>query len=92
MLIMLICREYTDNTTLTFDGKNLLCTVYNIRDEGTCNHLKSGVPTEAVIMYVNFDPRKGEAHKNDWSRNRYTLRGSYSQISCEPRKYVSNQR
>lgn len=78
-------RGYSDHTRVTYDGHNLKC-VGNRRGHHQCNRLPRGVAVPAVVVSIDFQPRRGSAHRNDWNRNRYTIRGSYYHTKCSSTK------
>ena len=64
---------YTDYTSVTYDGEFLTCQ----GSQPQCNQLEVDTPVRASIYEVDFNPRDGNAHENDWSRNKYTISASY---------------
>ena len=45
-----------------------------------CHSLKVNTPVDALLRTINLCPRCGDAHKGQWSRNRYTFTGSFYQV------------
>ena len=65
-------RSYSDNTVITYDGRSLTCAAaHGISPQ--CNKLPLGTPVPAKIHEIDFNPRDGSAHKNEWQRNKYTI-------------------
>ena len=71
----------TDHTRLEFDGTNLVCKASSRSPQ--CNQLQRDKPVKVLLVSVDINPRKGKAHKNQWIRNRYNIKGSYTKITCE---------
>ena len=67
--------SYSDNTVVTYDGVSLTCTAA-YGNSPQCNNLPLGTPVPAKIIEINFNPRDGSAHNNEWSRNAYTISAS----------------
>ena len=66
---------YTDHTNVVYDGKNLTCTgSVNLVQ---CNELPFNQSVPATIYEIDFNPRNGKAHQNQWTRNRYTIETNY---------------
>ena len=64
---------YSDHTSVTYDGEFLTCT----GSQPQCNQLEVDKPVRASIYEIDFNPRDGNAHENNWSRNKYTISASY---------------
>jgi len=77
---------YSDHTHVRYDGHNLTCVDRNRHHR--CNNLPRGAAVPAVVISIDFNPRKGTAHRNQWSRNRYSLQGSYYWSKCKPMKEI----
>ena len=70
--------SYSDNTVVTYDGVSLTCTA-KYGKSPQCNNLPLDTPVPAKIIEIDFNPRDGKAHKNQWQRNGYTISaGTYT--------------
>jgi len=81
---------YADHTNVVCDGHTLTCNG-NRRGQHQCNNLTEGVSVPAIVLSADFYPRSGASHNNQWTRNKYSLRGSYYRATCpEPECYVTS--
>jgi len=71
---------YSDRTDLVYDGKTLTCT--GSANSAQCKTLQRDQPTPALIISVDFKPKTGKAHNNQWDRNKFSISGSYYQADC----------
>ena len=69
-------------TKLEYDGKTLTCGQNGQEIMHRCNHLPFQKPIKAVVVSIDVRPREGKALDDNWSRNQYSLKGSYYQIRC----------
>ena len=76
---------YSDHTHVTYDGYKLEC-FGNSLGAHQCNKLPLRKFVPAVVTSVDFNPRSGSAHRNQWQRNKYSLQGSYYHSRCEAGK------
>ena len=72
---------FSDNTRLEFDGTNLVCRASSKTPQ--CNKLPIARPVKVLLISVDINPRKGKAKRNEWTRNQYNLKGSYTRVECE---------
>jgi len=70
--------EYTGTTSVSCSSNNGKCAPLNNRGE-----------TEIILIELRFTPRAGWAHNNQWSRNQYTLTGSYYNVLPRPTNHPS---
>ena len=75
----------TDQTILEFNGTHLVCKASAISPQ--CNSLPKDTPVKALLISVDINPRRGQVLNNQWSRNRYSLEGSYTKVTCEKSKF-----
>ena len=54
----------------------------NKQDEHECNDLPLKKSLPAILLSVDFKPRDGHANKDEFSRNKFSLHGSYYNITC----------
>lgn len=77
---------YSDNTRIFFDGKHLECP--KTTKSSKCGDLGKDNKVSVILTALHFKPRAGSAHKNQWSRNKYTFIGTKYNVlipeSCKP--------
>ena len=66
----------SDHTTVSFDGTHMKCS------GDQCKGLPRNKAVSVIPLEVDFNPRHGSAWANGWSRNRYSISGSFIQIVC----------
>ena len=63
----------SDHTIVVYDGDSLTCSGHQSLSSIKCNQLEVGKPVRAFIYEIDFNPRSGQARKNEWSRSKYTV-------------------
>ena len=83
-------------TTVSFDGVALTCTSsvppILLKDgniSNPCFPLDYGT-LPVILIAAQFEPRVGRARDDDWSRNSYSLSGSYYEVYCDQPPSYSN--
>ena len=72
---------YANHMNVVFDGQSLRCNG-DSRGNHQCNNLPLGVDVPVVIFSVDFNPRSGRTRNYQWFRSKYSLNGSYYDVSC----------
>lgn len=75
---------YADWTTFEYNAKKLTVQCMGDSDskQRQCSGVSYPVPASGILLKFKMDPRNGNAHKNEWHRNSYTIKGSFLRITC----------
>ena len=65
---------------LEFDGRSLTCNGSDSRVQ--CSTLPYKTNIRAMVLYIDLKPKSGGAYNNQWSRNKYSITGSYYDVTC----------
>ena len=77
---------FSDKTVLEYKGDTLRCSGFVGGKTTKCNNLEEEKDIKAVVLSVVFNPQSGKALKNEWSRNKYSLSGSFYHVECSSKQ------